>query len=142
MWANFTQLPAASGLPTSDTAGQWGVTATPTAAVYAQGARLYGLSPEDGRQLWQVVVSSGAGTGLNPNVTSVAYVPVLDAVPSRTAPLLLLTSSTWDQTRFMAYQLNSSSAADPPVVAWQVGGLRHAGGVQAACGVAVAVKQH
>lgn len=126
VWANFTALPPASGLPASDTAGMWGVTATPTAAVYAQGARLYGLSPDDGRQLWQIVVSAGAGTGLNPNVTSVAYVPVLDAVPSRQYPMLLMTSSTWDQTRFMAYQLNGSSATAAPTVAWQVrrrGGL-------------------
>lgn len=120
VWANFTSLPPASGLPTSDTAGMWGVTATPTAAVYAQGARLYGLSPDDGRQLWQIVVSAGAGTGLNPNVTSVAYVPVLDAVPSRQYPMLLLTSSTWDQTRFMAYQFNGSNATAAPTVAWQV----------------------
>ncbi|PRW20529.1 tyrosine-specific transport -like [Chlorella sorokiniana] len=122
VWANFTSLPPASGLPTSDTAGMWGVTATPTAAVYAQGARLYGLSPDDGRQLWQIVVSAGAGTGLNPNVTSVAYVPVLDAVPSRQYPMLLMTSSTWDQTRFMAYQLNGSSASAAPTVAWQTSG--------------------
>lgn len=120
-WANFTAPPPPSGLPSADTAALHGVTAVPGLAVYAQGSRLYGLSAETGKQVWGMVVSAGSATGLAANVTSVTLV---EAAPGHTNgrpfPLLLLTSSSWDQTRFMGYALNGTNITSPPTVAWQV----------------------
>ena len=122
LWQNTTALPPASGLPTSDTAAAAGVTALPGLAVFAQGPRIYGISAADGKELWSMLVSAGASTGLSANVTSVVYVEA--SPPQRPHPLLLLTSATWDQTRHMAYKLNGSFG-QPPAVAWQMSGSQN-----------------
>lgn len=120
-WANFTPTPPASGLAVADSASLWGVTPAPGLAVFAQGSRIIGLAAEDGRELWRTTVSAGAQTGLASNVSSVVLVQPSEAVPNRPRPMLLLTSSTWDQTRFMTYALNDT-LGNPPSVAWQVRG--------------------
>lgn len=122
-WANFTAPPPPSGLPAADTAALNGVTPGPGMAIFAQGPRMYGLSAEDGRQLWGVLVTAGTGAGLNPNISSITVVDAAPDLPNgRQHPLLLLQSSTWDQTRFMAYVLNGTAinATAPPVEAWKV----------------------
>ncbi|KAL4422642.1 hypothetical protein ABPG75_008839 [Micractinium tetrahymenae] len=118
-WANFTNPPPSSGLTSSDTAALLGVTPLPGLAVYAQGSKLYGLAAQDGRQLWSMTVSTGIGSGLSPNISSILYVE--PSLPGRPYPVLLLTSTTWEQTRFLAYQFNGS-AGQPPVVLWQMTG--------------------
>ena len=117
-WTYFTPPPPRYGNPSSDTAAAFGVTALPGLAVYAQGNLLYGLSAANGSQLWLQAVSAGAYSGFNANLTSVTYAEPSAAQP---APMLLLASTTWQQTRFLAYALNGS-AGRPPVVAWQMVG--------------------
>lgn len=116
-WANFTNPPPNSGLTASDTASSWGVTPLPGLAVYAQGSKLYGLAAQDGKQLWAMTVATGIGSGLSPNISSIVYVE--PAPPARAYPTLLLTSTTFEQTRFLAYKFNGS-AGQPPAVMWQV----------------------
>jgi hypothetical protein len=122
VWQNTTALAPASGLPTSDTATTGGVTPLPGLSVFAQGPRLYGISAEDGKELWSMIVSAGPSTGLSANVTSIAYVE--PSPPQRPDPLLLLTTLTFDQTRYMAYKLNGSFG-QPPAVAWQMSGSQN-----------------
>lgn len=118
-WSNFTAPPPNSGLAASDTAAAWGVTALPGMAVYAQGSRLYGLSADNGTQLWVMVVSAGSASGSASNVTSVTYLEPF--LPARPHPVVLLGSATWEQTRYMAYQFNGT-AGQQPTVLWQMGG--------------------
>ncbi|KAI3430381.1 hypothetical protein D9Q98_004976 [Chlorella vulgaris] len=121
-WANFTLLPPTSGIPTSDTAAAYGVTAMPDMAVYAQGPRLYALSAANGSQLWSIAVSTGASFGgASTNVSSVTYVePAPPGSRGGTpAGLLLLQSTTFEQMRFMAYEFNASAPRAAPSVAWQ-----------------------
>lgn len=116
-WANSTNPPPNSGLTSSDTASSLGVTPLPGLAVYAQGAKLFGLAAQDGKQLWSMTVTTGIGSGLSPNISSIVYVE--PSPPARPYPVLLLTSTTFEQTRFLAYQFNAS-VEQPPSVLWQV----------------------
>lgn len=145
-WANFTAPPPPSGLPSADTAALHGVTPGPGMAVFAQGARMYGLSAEDGRQLWGVLVTAGTGAGLNPNISSITLVDAAPDLPNgRQHPMLLLQSSTWDQTRYMAFVLNGTAvnASAPPVEAWKArrAGLGAAAGQGSWAGLAGWIKK-
>ncbi|EFN52382.1 hypothetical protein CHLNCDRAFT_58851 [Chlorella variabilis] len=118
-WANSTPPPPTSGLPNSDTAAAHGVTALPDMAVYAQGQRMYALSAANGSQLWSMVVTTGSSYGAAAaNISSITYVEAGAPPAGSPYPLLLLQSTTWEQTRFIAYKLNGSAGA-PPTVAWQ-----------------------
>ena len=136
-WANSTPPPPTSGLPNSDTAAAHGVTALPDMAVYAQGQRMYALSAANGSQLWSMVVTTGSSYGAAAaNISSITYVEAGAPPAGSPYPLLLLQSTTWEQTRFIAYKLNGSAGA-PPTVAWQNRGNQVGRGCMARRGAAL-----
>lgn len=96
-----------------------GVTASPSLAFYATGARVVALDGTTGAPAWSYTWALG-GAGLAPNITDVQYVELPGSPPQR---LLLLTSISWQQQRNAVLRLHdgtaSSSASSAAAVSLQ-----------------------